>query len=54
MKVGFFGGSFDPPHLGHKQIVDYCIEIFDRLLIIPNRNPVDKDKKKYCNCKTKI
>ena len=45
MKVGFFGGSFDPPHLGHKKIVDYCIKKFDKLLIIPNRDSVDKHKK---------
>jgi len=45
MKVGFFGGSFDPPHLGHKKIVDYCIKKIDKLLIIPNRDSVDKHKK---------
>tara|TARA_B100000902_G_scaffold381832_1_gene418810 strand:+ start:1808 stop:2419 length:612 start_codon:yes stop_codon:yes gene_type:complete len=44
MKIGFFGGSFDPPHKGHKKIINKSLEIFDKVLIIPNSKSVDKKK----------
>ena len=35
--VAIFGGSFDPPHAGHQQIVQRAIETLeiDKLLIVP-------------------
>ena len=44
MKIAFFGGSFDPPHKGHKKIINKSLEIFDKVLIIPNSKSVDKKK----------
>ena len=44
MKVAFFGGSFDPPHIGHKKIIDYCIQSFDKVLLVPNKKSVDQYK----------
>tara|TARA_Y100001960_G_C14450795_1_gene717168 strand:+ start:139 stop:747 length:609 start_codon:yes stop_codon:yes gene_type:complete len=44
MKLGFFGGSFNPPHNGHKKIIENCIDYFDKLLIIPNKNSPHKVK----------
>jgi len=44
MKIAFFGGSFDPPHEGHKKIINKSLEIFDKVLIIPNSKSVDKKK----------
>lgn len=37
-KIGIFGGSFNPPHLGHIQAARYAIEVLglDRLLLIPS------------------
>ena len=44
MKVFFFGGTFDPPHLGHEKIVDFCLNNCDKLIIIPNKKSPDKIK----------
>ena len=37
MKIGIYGGSFDPPHRGHRNIAEYVIKKFelDKLLIVP-------------------
>ena len=35
MKLFFFGGSFDPPHKGHLEIIQYCCKHSDKLLLIP-------------------
>jgi len=38
-RIGIFGGSFDPPHIGHMQAARQAIEALrlDRLLMIPAR-----------------
>ena len=35
--VAIFGGSFDPPHIGHQQIVEKALQSLDidRLLVVP-------------------
>ena len=37
MKIAIFGGSFDPPHIGHELIVQKALEILDidKLLVVP-------------------
>ena len=45
MRVGFFGGSFDPPHAGHQMAMAYvlgCARV-ERLLMVPCfQHPFDK------------
>ena len=38
MNIYFYGGSFDPPHLGHKKIINYFLGKCDKFLIIPTRH----------------
>ena len=47
MRIGIFGGTFDPPHAGHKKYAD---ELKDRLslgklIVIPTATPPHKQKK---------
>lgn len=47
MRIGIFGGTFDPPHTGHKKYAD---ELSDRLslgklIVIPTATPPHKERK---------
>ncbi len=45
MKVAIFGGSFDPPHIGHEQIIQKALEKLDIdvLFVVPTYlNPFKK------------
>ena len=44
MKIGIFVGSFNPPHKGHINIVNYLIDnkILDKIIIVPTGNYWDK------------
>ena len=45
IEFSFFGGSFNPPHIGHENIIKICQEKFDNLLVIPNNvSPMKTDK----------
>lgn len=42
MKLALYGGSFDPPHIGHVTVVREALRVLDidRLIIVPaSRNP---------------
>ena len=44
--VALFGGSFDPPHIGHKSVVSEALHLLtiDRLIVVPTfLNPFKKD-----------
>ena len=42
MNLAFFGGSFNPPHIGHEMIIEYCYNLFDQFIVIPNRISPEK------------
>ncbi len=46
MKIGVFGGLFDPPHIGHLIIAQHVIEEFglQQILFIPSGSPPHKTK----------
>lgn len=47
MKIGVFGGTFDPPHLGHLSLARACMAQLelDEILFLPaNRNPLKARK----------
>ena len=44
MRVGIFGGTFNPPHLGHKRLAESMLleAKLDKMLIIPTATPPHK------------
>lgn len=45
MKITIFGGSFDPPHLGHLAIAEKTLKSSDHLIFIPaKQSPHKADK----------
>lgn len=45
MKLGIYGGTFDPPHLGHMTAAGFAIQSLklDKLLLIPTFEPPHKE-----------
>jgi len=48
-RVGVFGGSFDPPHLGHKALVEAALAEYplDDVWVIPVGTPVHRELTPY-------
>lgn len=45
-RIALFGGSFDPPHIGHKSVVEEALKILDinRIIVVPTfLNPFKTD-----------
>lgn len=51
MKIGIFGGTFDPPHNGHIKIAETAINELnlDKLIILPSGDPPHKTDVKKSN-----
>jgi nicotinate-nucleotide adenylyltransferase len=46
MRIGIFGGTFDPPHLGHLVLAERCREDarLDEVWFLPSFDPPHKDR----------
>lgn len=42
-QVGLFGGSFDPPHVGHVALVLSALEFLPEVWVVPAGNPVHRE-----------
>ncbi len=50
MNVAFYGGSFNPPHLGHVMVVSHLLlndPTVDKVLVVPCFHQVGKDLKQF-------
>lgn len=47
MKVGIFGGTFDPFHLGHLKIVTEAAKKLDTIIIVPTTCNYYREDKRY-------
>lgn len=56
MKIGIFGGSFNPIHSGHLIIAEYCrcLLKLDRILFIPTGNPPHKNVSDLLNAEQRL
>lgn len=56
MKIGVFGGTFDPFHLGHRSMVEAAMSQggLDRLIVIPSARPPHKDPAGVTPCSYRL
>lgn len=56
MRIGLYGGTFDPIHLGHLIVMENVINYMnlDRIIILPSSYPPHKKDKKITNVNTRV
>ena len=56
MRLGIFGGSFDPPHLGHLLLAECCREAcrLDQVWFLPTAVPPHKQDKRLTSAEARV
>ena len=54
MKLILFGGSFDPPHMGHLKIIEKCCGECDKLILMPSAHSQLKKNPPIAQAKHRI
>lgn len=44
MKIALYPGSFNPFHLGHREVVEKALLVFDRVIVAKGINPAKANK----------
>jgi len=55
-KVGVFGGSFDPPHIGHRALVEAALEMLplDEIWVVPVGLPVHRQLSPHVSAEQRL
>ncbi len=55
-RIGIFGGTFNPPHIGHRRLVEHIRQTaqLDRLLVIPTFLPPHKVSADLASCEDRL
>lgn len=56
MKIGIYGGAFNPVHSGHLRMASYFCKAleFDKLIFVPTANPPHKTQEDFASAQDRI
>ncbi len=52
--IGLFGGSFDPPHVGHVALLQAALEFLPEVWVVPAGNPVHRKLSERADAYTRL